>query len=215
MEKTRQLSFLMLVLTLVSCKSSWIKINERTTEKITQNGILIDQFEDVKSEHYYFKSKLYKYRKFRVLKSEFFVDTLMQSKSEFYLKDSSIIQYKYAGLDVVVNPKNEKAYAKISEQFYYFKNEENGVIKEREIEITSFGESKKAEEELKQKRFKQRETTEKEKLKIKEEVQQQLLSQLPKTSKLRFQKISTTPREPFLTKLLWNGKNPSSPKASS
>ncbi|MDQ1770653.1 hypothetical protein GQR60_02135 [Labilibaculum sp. A4] len=166
MKRTSTILIFIALLTLVSFKSSWVKNIEILTEKIKKESILVDQFEDIKNKDRYMKMELLKSGKYKLLKTEFFNRTTMQTKTEFYLRDSVFLEYKCSGLESRFETKSNSFYSIVFEVFYYFKNNQHGIVKEREIRIGSFKESNKARIKLKDKEFKTREMTEEDIIKL-------------------------------------------------
>ncbi|MDN5215783.1 hypothetical protein QQ020_27140 [Fulvivirgaceae bacterium BMA12] len=160
-------------LTLVNCKSTWVKTTENTVEKINDRSVLIDRIEKIKRKDHFMKSEFYKYGKSKILKSEFFSDTLMRTNSETYLKDSLIIKEVYFGIEALSPPtdKNEP-YARVFKEVYYFNSSKNGILKKKEIEIKNFGEYEKAKSKLIEMKFKTTEINHIDYLKIKENYEQ-------------------------------------------
>ena len=173
MKKTKRILILFCLLTLVNCKSSWIEKNEKNIQDANENIILVDQFEKFEREDHYIKSELLKAGKLKVLKTEFFSDTLMRTKSETYLKDSLLIKKLTFGIVAISPPLNENSpYAKVFEEIYYFNSTDSGILKERKIEIKNFGEYETAKSKLMKMKFEISEINEQDYIKTKKEYEQ-------------------------------------------
>tara|TARA_B110000908_G_C9987306_1_gene328160 strand:- start:80 stop:625 length:546 start_codon:yes stop_codon:yes gene_type:complete len=173
MKKTKRILILFCLLTLVNCKSSWIEKNEKNIRETNKNIILVDRFEKFERKDHYIKSQLHKLEKFRVLKTEFFSDTLMRTKSETYLKDSLLIKKMTFGIVAISPPLNKNSpYAKVFEEIYYFNSTNSGILKERKIEIKNFGEYEVAKSKLMKMKFETSEINEKDYIKMKQEYEQ-------------------------------------------
>ena len=173
MRKMKKILIIFCLLTLVNCKSSWIEKNEKEIKETQKKIILLDRFENFERKDHYIKSKLYKSENFRVLKTEFFSDTLMRTKSETYLKDSLLIKKMTFGI-VALSPyaTENNSYAKVFEEIYYFSSTNNGILKERKIEIKNFGEYKKAKAKLSGMKFETSEINKNDYIKMKQEYEQ-------------------------------------------
>ncbi len=175
MRKTKRIFIIGCLLALVNCKSTWINTNEKTAEKIKDKSVLIDQIEQIKRKNHFMKSKLYKYGDFKVLKTEFFSDTLMRTKSETYLKGSLLLKKTIIGIVAVSPPMDKQSpYAKVFEEVYYFNSKKNGILKERKVEIKNFGEYKNAKSKLSEMKYETKEISQKDYIKIKEEYEQMI-----------------------------------------
>lgn len=161
MKKPLPIIVLFLCLSLFNCKPSLVKHTNKTTNKIDKNSVLVDQAEVVKRKDYYFKTKLLKAGNTNVLKAVFFVDTTMQMKSEIYMQNSVIIKHKTSGLIALMKrdtSKKQAPYAKVFEQIYYYKKEKEGLLLEREVQVSNFNDVEKAKEKLAQLDFVVRKT---------------------------------------------------------
>ena len=173
MKKMKKTLILFCLLILVNCKSSWIEKNEKNIKETQKEITLLDSFENFERKDHYIKSKLYKSENYRVLKTEFFSDTLMRMKSETYLKDSLLIKKMTFGI-IALDPytTENNSYAKVFEEIYYFSSTNSGILKERKIEIKNFGEYKKAESKLSGMKFETSEINKKDYIKMKQEYEQ-------------------------------------------
>ena len=175
MRKTKKIFIISCLLALVNCKSTWTNTNEKTAKEINSRSVLVDKIEQIKRKDHFMKSELYKYEEFKVLKTEFFSDTLMRTKSKTYLKDSLLIKKTTIGIVALSPPLNEQSpYAKVFEEVYYFDSKKTGILKERKVEIKNFDEYENAKSKLNGMKYEMKEISEKDYRKIKEEYEQMI-----------------------------------------
>lgn len=167
----RKLALILTLLVFFGCNPSYVQISSKKSEKLLQNGTLVDKYEEIKSDQDFVKIKLYQYKEYLLLTAEYRYDTLMKSRSQYYLKDSTLIKIVEDGLVATMTPVNQNAYASIGEEIYHIKNGQKGISKIKKIEINTFSELPKALEELRQKEFIIEELSERKINDLKEEVE--------------------------------------------
>ena len=128
MKKMYKISIAIICFCFVTCSSSWTEDIDKNAAKIEKKGELLNQHEEVESQDRYFKTKLYGSEDFVILKTEYKHDSLMQTKSQFFAKDSVIFRYHDKGLIAVMSPKFDGNYAQIYEHLYYFEDGKNGIL---------------------------------------------------------------------------------------
>jgi len=172
-KEMKKIALLVCLLTFVNCKLSWVEKNEKEINENQEKIILVDRFDKTERKDHYLRSTLYKSEKFKILKTEFFSDTLMRTGSETYLKDNLLIKEATFGI-VALSPPTDKnsPYAKVFEEIYYFNSSKNGILKKKEIKIKNFGEYEEAKSKLTKMKFQITEINQKDYMKVIENYEQ-------------------------------------------